>query len=81
MCEESSVPPDIRSERDWRGLMVAGPLHFALTGILLTLAEPLAQAGISLFAVSTFDTDYILVKDEHFLEAKKVLADHGHIVM
>jgi uncharacterized protein len=80
VCEESSVPPGVRSERGWRGLMVAGPLDFALTGVLLTIAEPLAQAGISIFAISTFDTDYVLVKDEHFLEAKKILSDGGNVV-
>ena len=81
VCDESSVPPDVRSERGWRGLMVVGPLDFALTGILLTIAGPLAQAGISIFSVSTFDTDYVLVKEEHLTEARKALADRGHIVM
>ena len=78
VCEESQVPKDVKSERGWRGLMVEGPLDFKLTGILLKIAQPLAQAGISIFAISTFDTDYVLVKDESLSEAKKALAACGH---
>jgi hypothetical protein len=48
----------------WRAFEVAGPLDFALTGILSRLAQPLADAGVSLFAVSTYDTDYVLVRAE-----------------
>lgn len=80
VCEESSVPDGIQSERGWRGLKVEGPLDFALTGILLMIAEPLAQAGISIFAISTFDTDYVLVRNESFAEAQRVLAERGHLI-
>ncbi len=80
VCEESLVPEGIKSERGWRGLKVEGPLDFALTGILLMIAEPLARAGISIFAISTFDTDYVLVKDRVFAEAQKILAERGHLI-
>ncbi len=80
VCEESLVPPEIRSERGWRGFMVEGPLDFELTGILLNIAEPLARAGISIFAISTFDTDYFLVKAASFAEAVRALSVCGHSI-
>lgn len=61
-------------ENDWRAFKVEGPLDFALTGILAALSAVLAQAGVSIFAISTFDTDYILMKEENFDKAKEVLA-------
>ncbi len=64
VCAQRDVPDDIRCERDWRALKVEGPLDFALTGILASIAAPLADAGISIFAISTFDTDYVLVKQD-----------------
>jgi hypothetical protein len=80
VCEESAVPEEVKSERGWRCFMVEGPLDFGLTGILLMIAAPLAKARISIFAISTFDTDYVLVKDACFLEAKKVLVASGHSI-
>ena len=80
VCDASLVPQDVRSERGWRGFMVEGPLDFELTGVLLEIAGPLARAGISIFAVSTFDTDYVLVKDAVFLDARRVLAECGHAI-
>ena len=78
VCRESSVPEGVTSERGWRCFMVVGPLDFSLTGILLRIAEPLAKAGISIFAISTFDTDYVLVKDASFPEAQRILEQSGH---
>jgi hypothetical protein len=80
VCEGSDVPADVAAERDWRAFMVQGPLDFGLTGILLQLAEPLAMAEISIFAISTFDTDYVLVKEAFVDTAVRVLADAGHTV-
>lgn len=65
-------------EAGWRALRVEGPLDFALTGILAGIAAPLAAAGISIFAVSTFDTDYILVKEEMLSKAVTVLREAGY---
>ena len=63
VCEESLVPAVVANvERGFRALAVEGPLDFSLTGILAAIASPLAAAGISLFAISTFDTDYVLVR-------------------
>jgi hypothetical protein len=80
VCAEHLIPGDVQCEHDWRCLGVAGPLDFALTGILAGLAAPLADAGISIFAISTFDTDYLLVKQQHLQQAVEVLVHSGYIV-
>ena len=80
VCDAENVPPDVKADRDWRALKVAGPLDLALTGILASLADPLAQTRINIFAISTFDTDYLLVKEYNLLQARDVLQQAGHIV-
>lgn len=79
VCASDVVPDGVRCERGWRAMKVEGPLDFALTGILAALAGPLAEAGIAIFALSTYDTDYILVKEERLQEATEVLRQQGHI--
>ena len=74
---ERVVPAGVRSQRDYRALRVRGVLAPELVGILLSIAEPLAKAGVSIFAVSTFDTDYLLVKQEVFERAIAVLREAG----
>ena len=81
VCEQRLVPDDVQAERDWRCLGVVGPLPFALTGILLSLAQPLAERGISIFAVSTFDTAKMLIKASNLEPAIDALRDAGHTVM
>ena len=73
------VPEGIRSERDWRAIQVQGPLDFALTGILASLCAPLAEAGVSVFALSTFDTDYILVRETQWESALTTLHRHHNL--
>jgi len=73
VCPEGLVPEGVRSERGWRTFRVEGPLDFTLTGILTYLLQPLAQQQISIFAISTFDTDYILVKEDKIPEAIQAL--------
>lgn len=80
VCLEAPVPREVKAERGWRCLKVKGPLDFAVTGILSSLTKPLADSGISLFAVSSFDTDYILVKQTQLEEAKAALKGAGHSV-
>ncbi|WP_412070354.1 ACT domain-containing protein [Rubrivirga sp. IMCC43871] len=80
VCAESAVPPDAVAERGWRVLAVRGPLDFALTGILAGLATPLAEAGVSIFALSTYDTDVLLVRDRQLGEAVAALRAAGHEV-
>lgn len=82
VCESARIPADLASNHPgWRALMVQGPLDFSLTGILSALAAPLAAAGISIFAVSTFDSDYLLVKETDFERAIATLQSSGHAVL
>ena len=78
VCSTKDVPPGIPVEGPWRAFRVEGTLDFSLTGILLAIAQPLAEAGIAIFAVSTYDTDYILVKQESLEKAVAALTDKGH---
>jgi uncharacterized protein len=80
VCEQGNVPSDMRIEGGWRALMVEGPLDFSLTGVLASLAAPLAAAGISVFAIATYDTDYVLVRARDLFRAVGVLRDAGHTV-
>jgi hypothetical protein len=77
---DGQVPQDWQAERGWRCLQVCGKLGFEVTGVLSALSAPLAFAGISIFVVSTFDTDYILVREPDLNRACKVLSAHGHEV-
>ncbi len=78
VCEQQAVPQGIDCQRGWRAIQVVGPLDFSLVGVLASLALPLAKARVSLFAVSTFDTDYILVRAKKLGRALRVLRDFGH---
>ncbi len=72
VCAQEAVPPDTQVEEDWRALVIPGPIPFEATGVLSALATPLADAGIPIFAISTYDTDYVLVRQcnlERALEA------------
>lgn len=77
VCKTPHVPSGIRREDGWKALRVAGPLDFSLTGILAGLANPLAETGISIFAVSTYDTDYLLVRASDFANAVDTLKAAG----
>ncbi|HZC06890.1 MAG TPA: ACT domain-containing protein [Ktedonobacterales bacterium] len=78
---EAFAPPDARTEGGWRALRVAGPLDFSLTGVLSALIAPLAQAGVSIFAISTYDTDYVLVREATLATALETLRDAGYIIV
>ena len=80
VCRADVAPKGTRCETGWRVLKIAGPLDFALTGILLAVTKPLADAGVSVFVVSTYDTDYVMVKDEKVEEAVRALTAAGHHV-
>ena len=80
LCDEAAVPPHVRAERGFRALVIDGAQDFALTGVLASITEPLAAAKISLFAFSTYDTDYVMVKDERLDAAIAALRAAGHEV-
>ena len=80
VCLQDQVPPGIQKQDGWKALQVEGPLDFSLTGVLASLTEPLAREGISVFAISTYDTDYLLVKKELLERAIKILVKRGYQV-
>ena len=80
VCAENDVPSGVKADRGWRALKIEGPLDLALTGVLASIAMPLAEAQINLFAISTFDTDYVLVKADRVADAIGVLRNAGHHV-
>ncbi len=81
VCESRLVPAEAKCELGWRALEVQGPLQFDQVGILASLSQVLAERGISIFAVSTFDTDYILLKHANLEDAVKALVASGHTVL
>ena len=81
VCLESSIPKDIVTESPWRILKVVGPLDFSLVGILSKLSTLMANAHISIFAISTYDTDYLLIKESNIEKAIHVLQDEGYGVI
>jgi hypothetical protein len=80
VCAQAAVPEDVKSDRGWSCLKLEGPLDLSLTGVLSSLLAPLAEARIGIFAVSTFDTDYLLVKTENLARSMEVLIQAGHNV-
>ena len=81
IIQESQVKTDWISEMGWRILKVQGPLYFSLTGIIASLALPLAEAKISIFANSTYDTDFILIKEVQLDAAIQVLKEKGFEIL
>ena len=78
VCNQTLVPAGVRHERGWRLFKVHGPFDFSQVGVLASLVGPLAEAGISLFTVSTFDTDYLLVASDNVEAAIAALVKAGH---
>lgn len=86
VCDERRLPPvldglDLRIARGWALLKIHGPFPLDVVGVLSSVATPLADAKISLFALSTFDTDYILVKRTHLDQAIAALTLAGHTLV
>jgi hypothetical protein len=78
VCLQESVPDYVRSEKGWRCLRIAGSIPFSVAGVVATLTAPLAEAGVSVFVVSTFDTDYLLTKEKDWAKALDILRKQGH---
>jgi hypothetical protein len=80
VCDDAAVPSDVQAERGWRVLKLEGPIPFEMTGVASALLAPLAAARISIFLVSTYDTDYLLLKAGGFARAVDVLRGAGYDV-
>ncbi|HVK19479.1 MAG TPA: nitrilase-related carbon-nitrogen hydrolase [Fimbriiglobus sp.] len=80
VCREEMVPEGTQCEKGWRCVRVAGSMPFTQVGVLASLTTPVARAGVGVFAFSTFDTDYLLVKEADFPQAAAALRAAGHRV-
>jgi hypothetical protein len=80
ICLADAVPAGALVESGWRGLKVAGPLDFGLTGVAAALTTPLAAAGVSVLPIATYDTDYVFVREEALEGAVAALRGAGHTV-
>ena len=81
ICESATVPENIVAEKGWRALKIQGPLDFSLVGILKSLTVILANAEISIFAISTYNTDYVLLKEHNLLKGKQTLCQAGYTIL
>ena len=81
VCESAYAPDNaVISEPDWKALKISGILDFGLTGVIAKISGLLAEANISVFVISTYNTDYILLKSANFDNGVKILADNGYII-
>ena len=80
VCAQELVPDHVNAERGWSALTVRGPLDLGLTGVLAGLSGTLRDAGVSVFVISTYDTDHLLVPARSLAEAVATLRDAGHVI-
>ena len=81
VCPEAHLAPETTSETDWRCFKVRGLLDFSEIGIIFSLTQPLAENGVAVFVISTFDTDYIMVKEKDLAKAIDALTAKGHEII
>jgi len=81
VCPTANLPADVPSPHRWICLKLEGPLPFSQTGVLLSFIEPLSSNGIPIFAISTYDTDYVLIQQEFVETALDHLRKAGHHVL
>jgi uncharacterized protein len=74
VCPQDHIPENVMAETGWRAFRLEGPLDMYSVGVIAKLSAPLAEAGISIFNISTYETDYILVEEKNLEKAKKALA-------
>jgi hypothetical protein len=80
VCYEGLIPEETPCEKGWRCLKVQGPIDFSEIGILSSLAQPLARADISIFVLSTYDTDYLFIKEGNLRKTIEILSEEGFSV-
>ncbi len=81
ICPADRVPSQYKPETPWFCLELEGPFAFSQVGILYSFIQPLVQSGVPIFAVSTYDTDYILIEDNFRLSALQALQSAGHRIL
>jgi hypothetical protein len=81
VCEEANVPRGQRAESGYAMLMIEGPLAPEMVGVLVSLITPLADASVPIFAISTFDTDYVLVRASQLDRALDAIRGAGHVIV
>ncbi len=80
VCQQDKLPGDVRAEKNRRLMRIEGKLGFELTGVLASVTAPLSKAELSIFAMSTYDTDYLLIADEDLQKAAEMLEAAGHTI-
>jgi len=78
VCPAANLPREVSSQHRWICLKLQGPFPFSMTGVLLSFIEPLSSRGIPIFAISTFDTDYVLIQEEFMGVTLSILDEAGH---
>jgi uncharacterized protein len=79
VCPADNLPPDVHSPHRWICLKLEGPFPFSQTGVLLSFIDPLSKNEIPIFAISTYDTDYVLIPEEFAERALESLREAGHV--
>ncbi len=80
VCSQAGIPAGVECEVEWRCLKVESPFRFDLSGMITSIAAPLAQAGMDLFVVATHDSDYLMVKEPDLEQTIQMLSQGGHRV-
>jgi uncharacterized protein len=78
VCPQENVPEEVKAEKGWTCFKLEGPFPLSQTGVLTSFIDPLAERGVPIFAIATFDTDYVLIKEEFVDMALDALDDAGH---
>ena len=78
VCAERDIPPDVQAQAGWACLQFEGPFPFEMTGVLASILNPLADAKVGIFAISTYDTDYVLIQADQLAAADEALRLAGH---
>jgi uncharacterized protein len=81
VCPLENLPADVHSLHRWICLKLQGPFEFSLTGVLLSFIEPLSSNNIPIFAISTYDTDYVLIQEEFWGMSLNALQQAGHVLV
>ena len=79
VCPMQWIPSGVQCERDWKCIKIIGPLDFNQIGVISSMSGALAQHSIPLFVISTYDTDYLFVKEDNIVKTKQILEQNKHI--